>query len=248
MTELSTHPGFSLGGPGVACSAMRVRRFEAGELFGDEAARTESHLVVCARCQATQRELVRERALLARDLPFEELAVGVAKRLTRPRPARRPARFLGLAIAAGLAAAVAVPAWYRLRAPSDDGVRLKGGAEVTVYARGGATALPLQPGEPVPAGAALRLGLAPAGRKFVAVALLDADGAAILFSGPAKAGLLPGAFEWTGSGDGTLVAILSDQPIDASAFAHRLARDGTRAASPDGRAEVIVRSLRRGGR
>jgi len=241
-----------LGGPGVPCSSMRVRRFEAGELFGDEAARTESHLVVCARCQSTQRELVRERALLARDLPFDELAVGVAEKLARAQPRPRPrsarSRVAGLALAAGIAAAVAIPA--ALRSPTEEGhgVRIKGGAELSVFARGGDAGRALLATEPVPAGAALRLGLSPAGRKFAAVALLDADGAAILYSGAAQAGVLPGAFEWTGAGDGTLVAVLADEPIDAQALAKRLSRDGTRAAAPDGRAEVIIRPLRRGGR
>lgn len=236
-----------LGGPGVACSSMRVRRFEAGELSGDERARTESHLAACARCQATQREHVRERALLARDLPFEALAAGVAERLARPPARRRPARLVGLALAAGLAAAVAVPAL--LRAPLDDGtgVRLKGGAELTLYARGGAAAHALAAGEPVPPGAALRIGLAPAGRKFAVVALLDADGAVVLYAGAAQAGVLPGAFEWTGSGEGTLVAVLSDEPIDAERLAARLSGDGPAAAAPTGGAEVIVRALRRGG-
>jgi hypothetical protein len=237
-----------LGGPGVACSAMRVRRFEAGELHGDEQARTESHLVVCARCQSTQRELVRERALLARDLPFDALAVGVAERLARaqrPRPRRH--RVVGLALAAGIAVAVAIP--VALRAPpADDGTRLKGGAELMVYARGGDTGHALLATEPVPPGAALRIGLAPAGRRYAAVALLDADGAAVLFAGSAQAGVLPGAFEWTGSGDGTLVAVLADEPIDGQALAARLSRDGVRAAAPDGRAEVIVRPLRRSAR
>jgi hypothetical protein len=238
-----------LGGPGVACSAMRVRRFEAGELHGDERARTESHLVVCARCQSTQRELVRERALLARDLPFDALAVGVAERLARaqrPRPRRH--RIVGMALAAGIAVAIAVPAALRSPPADDAGIRLKGGAELTVYARGGEAGHPLLATEPVPSGAALRIGLAPARWKHAAVALLDADGAAILFAGPAQAGVLPGAFEWTGSGDGTLVAVLADEPIDGAALAARLTRDGTRAAAPSTRAEVIVRPLRRGGR
>jgi hypothetical protein len=238
-----------LGGPGVACSSMRVRRFEAGELLGDERARTESHLAGCGRCQATQRELARERALLARDLPFETLAAGVAERLARTTERRRPSRVVGLALAAGIAAAVAVPAL--LRSPSGDapGFRLKGGgAELTLYARDGATALALSPSDPVPPGAALRIGLTPAGHRFAVVALVDADGAAILFSGAAEAGVLPGAFEWTGAGEGTLVAVLADEPLDVEALASRLSREGPAAASPGPGAEVIVRTLRRGAR
>lgn len=234
-----------LGGPGVACSAMRVRRFEAGELFGDERARTESHLVACARCQTTQRELVRERALLARDLPFEAMAAGVAERLAAQRPRRRSPRAFALALAAGLAAAVAVPAL--LRKPADErGYRLKGGAALTLYARDGAAARPLSPTDRVPANATLRIGLSPDGHKFAAVALVDADGAAILYTGPAATGVLPGAFEWTGTGEGTLLGVLDDEPIDAAALASRLSRDGPRGAAPNGRAEVVVRTLQRG--
>lgn len=237
-----------LGGPGVACSTMRVRRFEAGELFGEEAARTEAHLVVCARCQGTQRELVRERALLARDLPFEAMAAGVAERLAAARPRHRQGRVVGLALAAGLAAAVAVPALLRTQTDGHEGVRLKGGAELTLFARAGDASRALSAADAIPAGAPLRIGLAPAGRKYAAVALLDADGAAVLYAGIARAGVLPGAFEWTGGERGTLVAVLADEPIDAAAFAERLSRGGPQAAAPGAGAEVIVRELRRGAR
>ena len=40
-----------LGGPGPACSALRVRRFVAGELSGVERERMQAHLEGCARCQ-----------------------------------------------------------------------------------------------------------------------------------------------------------------------------------------------------
>lgn len=234
-----------LGGPGVACSTMRVRRFEAGELRGEEAARTEAHLDGCARCQETLRELARERALLARDLPFETMAAGVAERLARSRPRPRAARVIGMAIAAGLAAAVAVPALLRTHPEDETGVRLKGGAELTLFSRSGDAATPIATPQPVPPGAALRIGLSPGGRKYAAVALLDADGAAVLYAGEARAGVLPGAFEWTGSDRGTLVAVLADEPIDPVALAERLARDGTKGATPGGDAEVIVRPLER---
>jgi hypothetical protein len=225
---------------------MRVRRFEAGELLGDEAARTEAHLVVCARCQTTQRELVRERALLARDLPFETLAAGVAERLARPGRVRghRPARVVGLALAAGIAAAVALPTL--LRAPSGEtetGVRLKGAAELTVYANEARAPRALGASEPIPAGAALRIALSPTARKYVAVALVDADGAAILYAGAARPGVLPGAFEWTGAGRGTLVAVLADEPIDTAALAARLSREGANAVTAGGATDVLLRPL-----
>lgn len=235
-----------LGGPGVGCSAMRVRRLEAGELVGEERARTEAHLQDCARCQSVQRELSAERARLAVELPFEDLAAGVADRLARP-PARRPwrARAVGLALAAGLAAVAAVPV---VRQVLEDGAsfRTKGGAEIAVHVRDarGSHALGLE--EAVPAGAPLRLSVSPGDRKFAAVALLDADGVAILWAGRARPGPLPSAFEWTGGGEATLVLVLGDAPLDTAALARRLGEGGPSAAAVPG-TEVVVRTLRRSG-
>ena len=47
-----------LGGPGPACSALRVRRFVAGELSGVERERMQAHLEGCARCQEALRGAV----------------------------------------------------------------------------------------------------------------------------------------------------------------------------------------------
>lgn len=234
----------ALGGPGVACSAMRIRRLAAGELAGEERARTEEHVSGCARCQEVGSQIAEERARLAADLPFEALAAGVAERLARAQsPRRRRFAGMGVALAAGLAFAVAVPSVLRV-ARDGPSVRTKGGAELTVWIQDGAGARALAPGEPVPRQAPLRVAVAPAGRRFFAVALVDADGAVILHAGAAQAGVLPGAFEWTGAGEGTLVAVLDDAPIDTAALADRLARDGPGAAAGRG-AEVVVRPLRR---
>lgn len=234
-----------LGGPGVGCSAMRVRRLEAGELAGEERARTAAHLEDCARCQAVRRELSAERARLAMELPFEELAAGVADRLARA-PARRPwrSRAVGLALAAGLAAVAAAPIVSHVL-EDRTGTRTKGGADVTIHVRDGGGVHALAPAEAVPAGAPLRLSLAPGGRRYAAVALVDADGVAILWAGPARPGPLPGAFEWTGSGEATLVVVLGDAPVDTAALARRLGEGGPAAAAVPG-AEVVVRALRRG--
>ncbi len=234
----------SLGGPGVSCSAMRIRRLEAGELSGEERFRTEEHLAACARCRSVKGELARERADVAVALPFDELAAGVAERLVRTARPRRALRRTGLALAAGLAVVAAIPVVLRVaedRAQS----RTKGGAELTVWVRDAANARALAPGEPVPAKASLRIGLSTAGRSHAAVVLVDGDGAAVLFAGPVRGGALPGAFEWTGSGEGTLVAVLGDEPVDAAALARRVTERGISAASPGGGAEVVVRPLRK---
>ena len=66
-------------------------------------------------------------------------------------------------------------------------------------------------------------------------------------AGPARAGPLPGAFEWTGAGEGSIVAVLDDAPVDAAALAVRVERAGPAAAAPGPRAEVLSAPLRREG-
>jgi hypothetical protein len=245
---------------------MRIRRLAAGELAGEARARVEAHLESCPRCRAVERELADERARLAAELPFDVLAAGVAERLAaacprisdaprsgagegaaRPRPRWRAAA--AVALAAAVLAAIVVP---MVRRPSPDdaresGVRAKGGAELAVWVSEGAgEARALAPGEPVPAGAALRVGLVGAPQPFAAVALVDSDGVVVLEAGPTRSGPLPGAFQWVGRGAGTLVAVLDEAPIDPAALADRILRGGPLAAGPGPRAQVLVRPLRRG--
>jgi anti-sigma factor RsiW len=239
-----------LGGPGVACSITRIRRLEAGEVTGEERARTEAHLAGCARCQASSRELAGEREALLASLPFPRFAAGVAEGLARaearePQPRRRALRG-ALALAAVLVAAAALPLLLRVvPGPEEQGWRAKGAFELTLWASEGGRVRTLAAGEPVPPGASLRVGLPAAGRAHAAVALVDRDGVAILFSGPAASGAVGDAFEWTGVGDGWLVAVLDDRPVDPVALRARLARGGVDAADGAG-AEVIVRPLARG--
>lgn len=235
----------SLGGPGVACSSMRVRRLLAGELLGAERERAEEHLRDCGRCQVTRAELDREREALARALPFERFAAGVAERMAEPRP-RTWRRVLPLALAAGLAVAVALPAALLLgREGGDAGIRTKGAQGIALYAQGPGEPRLLGPGESVPAGVRLRPALSPGRWRHAAVALVDADGAAVLYAGPARSGPLPEAFEWTGAAQqGTLVLVLSDAPVDARALEANLAR-GVVLGPPGAASEVVTRPLRR---
>jgi hypothetical protein len=244
----------ALGGPGLGCSATRVRRLEAGELAGPDRALAAAHLAECARCRATADEIAREREALAASLPFDAFAAGVAERLAAAGLApRRPflRRAAPLALAASLL--VAVGAALVLRPARDDGTSridgtggIKGAAALSVYVRAGDAARLLARDEVVPSGAALRVALDPAKRAFAAVALLDADGAALLYAGAARKGLLPGGFEWTGSGPGTLVAVFDDSPVDGDALARRLAAGGPSSASPGRDAEVVIVPLSRG--
>jgi len=246
----------TLGGPGVACSAMTLRRLAAGELTDDARARAEVHLAGCARCQAVAREQEAERGRLAAELPFETFAAGVAERLAaagapsrRSRPAWR--RVLPLALAASLAAVISLPLLSRLGpiGGRDDGSRIKGATSATLHVREGRGSRALAPGEPVPAGAPLRLAIGPANHRYAAAVLLDEDGAALLAAGPAgpsASGLLGGAFEWTGR-SGQVVVVLDDAPVDGEALLARLRAGGAAAASPGGSAEVVLLPLSRGG-
>ena len=255
----------TLGGPGVACSAMALRRLAADELEGDARERAEAHLAGCARCQAAAREQAAERAALDAELPFEAFAAGVAERRVvagddaspaAPRAAASPRRgwrrALPLALAASLAAVAALPLLSRVGPAGREDVtrtRLKGAASATLHVREGAGSRSLAPGEPVPAGAPLRLGLSPGGHRFAAAVILDEDGAALLADGPAGGpgpGLLGEAFEWTGR-RGQLVVVLDDAPVDGAALVARLRAGGAAAASPGGAAEVVVLPLSRGG-
>jgi hypothetical protein len=245
----------ALGGPGVACSVTRLRRLAAGELSGDERARAEAHLAGCARCQQAAAGLEAERRTLAAELPFDAFAAGVAEKLARaqvrpPGPAWR--RVVPLALAAGLVVAVAAPLLSTLNQDrpltgSDDGTRIKGGAYVQLLVREGTGARLLQPGEPIPPGAALRLTLFPARRSYVAVALVDEDGPALLHAGPASPGPLAEPFEWTGR-RGRLVVVLGDRPVDGASLLRGLVAGDPAPAGPASSVDVLVLPLVRGPR
>lgn len=247
----------ALGGPGLACQVIRVRRLEAGELHGAERDAVEAHVAGCARCQATRALLAAERAGLAAGLPFEAFAAGVAERLARPEapaPRRvRLVRWVPVGLAAGLALAIAAP--WALRAvggrpdlEGEAGERSKGAPTLVIWVGSGPGPRALEPLDPIPLGAPLRVEVGGAGDRHVVVALVDEDGAALLHAG--AGGLAPGSFEWTGR-RGAVVAVVKDGPLDPWAVVARLQAGGAAAAAPLAAEEgpgavVLVAPLRRG--
>lgn len=181
------------------CSAMKVRRLQAGEFSGAELEQVQAHVRGCARCAATERELAQEREVLAGEAPFAQFAAGVAEKLARRQKPRRS--FLPpLALAAGVLLAVSSALVLR---PSDgDRVRSKGGASAQVFVQdaGGVHLL----AGPVAEGARLRVSLHPAASRHVKVTLVEPGETSMLYDGPAIDGPLPGAFEWTGRGKAAL--------------------------------------------
>lgn len=198
-----------LGGPGFGCSAMRVRRLAAGELTGTEKERTLAHVAVCERCAATQREIALENEAVRRDVPFPQLAAGVAEKLAQ-RPERTASRWLPLAAAAALALVAGLQV---LRPADTETVRSKGaaGAELFVKDRQGVHALDAAH---VSEGSEILVSLRPAGRKNVAVTLVEPDEMSVIYDGPALNGPLPQAFEWTGKDQATLRIVFADGPVD----------------------------------
>ena len=199
-----------LGGPGVACSAMRVRRLLAGELTGAEKERTLAHLESCERCAATQREIAAENEQLRRDVPFPQFAAGVAEKLAQ-RPQRQASRWVPLALAAGLALVAGVQV---ARAPDDSGVRSKGGASAQLFVQDAKGVRELSSLEPVTTHARLLVNMQPAQHKYASVLLIEPGETSVVYSGLAVKGSLPQAFEWTGSGKATLKVWFADRPFD----------------------------------
>ncbi len=219
-----------LGGPGTACSAMRVRRLRAGELQGAERERTQQHVDGCGRCQAALRELDEERVRLAREVPFDAFAAGVAEKLARVDRPPRWSRWVPLAAAAALLLAVGTT--LSLQKTEEVGVRTKGGAAVELFEKAGGEvrAVRGRVGE-----GPIMVHLRPSGHAYAAVVLVEPGESTLLYSGPARTEL-PEAFEWTGAArKATLRAVFAGQPIDGEA----LRRQGVRGA-PKGAAVVEV--------
>ncbi len=210
-----------LGGPGPACSAARVRRLLAGELAGVEGERVARHVVDCARCQEVQRRVAAEKEDLARAVPFEVFAAGVAEKLALAAP--RTPKVLRWAMPFAAAAAVALVAGtalvHRPRAEESESrssaVRSKGGVSVQVFIQDAQGVRELQ-GAQVAVGARLQIFLHPSTRKYAAAVLLEPGESSVLYSGVAVQGALPQSFEWTGAGTATLMLVLVDEPLSAA--------------------------------
>lgn len=230
-----------LGGPGPACSALRVRRFVAGELSGVERERMQAHLEGCARCQEALREIEAEKARVLRDVPFERFAAGVAEKLAAPVAPRRAWRkFVPIAAAAALLIGIGIGRSGR----EGDGVRTKGGTSTRLYQKVGAEVIAVGPDGVVGTGP-LQLELASPDRAQAVLLLVEGNDASVLYAGPSQAARAP--FEWVGpASSATLVTVLSDQPLDAESVRRAVAEHGT-AGVPEG-SEVIARPLVRGKR
>ena len=224
-----------LGGPGAGCSAMRVRRLLAGELSGVEKERTEAHVEGCERCAAVRKAIATERDALRRNVPFPEFAAAVAEKLAHRSQRSFATRWAPLAAAAAVAL---IAGTLLVRRPVEtETVRSKGAASAQLFVQDGKGVHELAAGEPLADGARLLLSLQPSGRKRAAVVLVEPGEASVIYQGPAVNGTLPEAFVWTGRGVATLLVVLSDSAVDATAI--RSAADAPRGS------DLLTVTLRR---
>jgi hypothetical protein len=211
-----------LGGPGAPCSVTRVRRLKAGELTGDEKAKTAAHILACERCRATERELQAEQERVLRDVPFESFAAGVAERLAaEPRRLRLPS-WAPLAAAACLLVGIAVPMSMNQPQTEERGEREKGFSLAHLYVKDARGIRSWLPGEPIAEDADVHAELRPGSNLFAAVVLAEGNEVHPLFSGLARGeGKKPRvvSFGWTGAHGATLVIALDKQPIDIAKLA-----------------------------
>src|SRR5438477_84689 len=137
------------------------------------------------------------------------------------------------------AAAVALIAGTLLvrRPVETETVRSKGAASAQLFVQDRKGVHELAAGEPLADGAKLLLSLQPSGRKRAAVVLVEPGEASVIYQGPAVNGTLPEAFVWTGRGVATLLVVLSDSAVDATAI--RSAADAPRGS------DVLTVTLRR---
>ena len=190
------------------CSAIRVRRLNAGEFAGEEKEQLQQHVAGCTRCSATQREIDAERDVLLREVPFQDFAAGVAEKLAHGKPRRN---WTPLALAAALL--LGVSSALVLRPADTDTVRSKGGATAQLFVQD-ASGVHLSSGPAVADGARLRVSLHPAGKKHAKVTLVEPGETSVIYEGPAIEGPLPQAFEWTGRGDAKLRIAFDDEVVE----------------------------------
>ena len=208
-------------------------------------------------------EVQAEQRALEESVPFEAFAGGVAEKLARgderEASARRPRRTWTLLTVAGSFAAAAAVLLIAVRAPSGGGeeraaptgpgdaqgksTRSKGGATVSVFAVRAARSFALRESEPSEQGDRLLPSLSPNGHTFALVALVEPGEVFVLFKGPARAGPLGEAFEWTGTSPTAQVAVVyADSPLDEAAVVAAL-KSNTAAALPG--TEVVFHGLQR---
>src|SRR3954468_12197334 len=170
---------------------------------------------------------------------FQDQARDAAEKLAVARAPRRTWRkLLPLAAAAALLIGIAIG---RGRSTDDSGIRPKGAASARLFQQVGKDVVTVAPDGAVGNGP-LQLELASPDRSQTVILLLEGHDATVLYAGPSKGARAP--FDWVGPAKrASLVAVLSDMPLDAEAIRRDIAERGLDGA-PKG-SEVLVRPIER---
>jgi len=214
---------------------LELRRRRAGELTSAALAAIDEHVAVCPACRARLRGLDDEQRRFEENISFDRFAAGV-ERAART-PAHSPRARLWLYSAVAMAAGVAIVVTVQRPAGSPPGVRIKGGAGMTVRVAGagGQRTARVDATEALAAGERLRIGYQPGGHRYLLSLSIDQRGEVTplypeqgpslpVAGGAAEATrYLPDSLELTGAGLERIFVVLSDEPIQVE-DARRAAR------------------------
>jgi hypothetical protein len=162
------------GGPRLA----ELRRFDTGELTGDDRDRIRHHTEACPRCQATLRDFAADRLALQTSVPFAALERRVA---SRPTALTRLWRRITLVSFGGALAAAGVillmhPTTATDGAPAPSVTRTKGGVALDYMLKRGTQVTEGRDGENLKAGDAIEFRYSSGGLPYVLIVGVDADG------------------------------------------------------------------------
>ena len=223
------------------CSRRSLERLCAGELAGEDEQRLRAHAASCPECARALADLAREAEAFHREVAFDRFEAAVAAKAQK-RSRRHIAGPVGLALVAGLAALLFIRPLTALH--SRPGIKGDGASvlELFVGCAGQAPRI-AQNNETLAPGERVRVGYQSAHRRFVLVFSIDEAGVATALypesgpSLPAEQGpgthLMPDSLELTGRGAERIVALLSDEPIDARAALAAASREFSRAGRLD---------------
>jgi hypothetical protein len=242
MDEALQIPGLRPEG----CSTLLIRRLHAGELSGDEIARTKSHVASCRRCAETLAELERETAALPKEIPFDRFAARTLEKAHPPLRRRIPWAGMSMALAASLAiVVVAGPVRHALFGSDSHRNAHKGGGFVELYV-GGNGVPPRLAGdrEALAPGERVRVGYEVADHKYVAVVSVDESGQVTpLYPESGKSlraettpgmHVLPDSVEFTGAGYERVITLFSDQPLTVESISGAAKKAFEKAGSVEG--------------
>ncbi len=174
---------------------LDLRRYNAGEALGPDAAAIDAHAASCTECKGRLRALGDEQRRFESEISFDRFAAGVerAARTARPAPRRLPARFWAVPTLAMAAAVALVVGLHAPRSPLGSGLGvghdhphvlpdgydgIKGGAGMTVRVAGvaGQRTARVDATEPLAVGERLRIGYQAGGHRYLLSLSIDEHG------------------------------------------------------------------------